>query len=131
MVFHRLDLDRADAGGIGKRCTRHAGENHRADDVHLRETALHPADKRQREGIDAPGDAGDVHEVAGEDEERHREQRKALDASDHALRGNDVGRDAIENEVEQRGNRHRYGDGHADEHQDEKGSDQKKHGLFP
>ena len=58
------------------------------------EPALHPADKRDGEGIDAARDAGDVHQVAGEDEEGHGEQREALDAGDHALGHDDVGRDA-------------------------------------
>ena len=91
VVLHRLDLDRADAGGIGDRRARHAGEDHRADDVHVGEAALHPADEREREVVDAVGDAGDVHQVAGEDEERHGEQREALDAGDHPLRGNRAG----------------------------------------
>ena len=90
VVLHGLDLDRAEAGGVGDRRAGHAREDHRADDVHLREPALHPADERDREAIDAAGDAGDVHEIAGEDEERHGEKREALDAGDHALGHDDV-----------------------------------------
>ena len=91
---HRLDLDGAEARGIGDRGAGHAGKDHRADDVDVAEAAAHPADQRDREIVDAAGDAGDVHQVAGEDEERHREQRKALDAGDHALRQRHVGRRA-------------------------------------
>ncbi|MGY4439628.1 hypothetical protein ACVW04_002410 [Bradyrhizobium sp. LM2.3] len=65
MVLHRLDLDGAEAGGIRDRGAGHAGEDHRADDVDVAETAAHPADQRNGELVDAPGDAGDVHEIAG------------------------------------------------------------------
>ncbi len=53
VVLHGLDLDRADAGGVGDRGARHAREDHRAEDVDLRQAALHPADERQREVVDA------------------------------------------------------------------------------
>ena len=43
VILHRLDLDGAEAGGIGDRGARHAGEDHRADDVDVREPAAHPA----------------------------------------------------------------------------------------
>ena len=102
VVLHRLDLDGAETGGVGDRRPRHAGEDHRADDVDVAEAALHPADERNREAVDATGHAGDVHQIAGQDEERHRQQRKALDAGDHALRQRDVGRDAGDEDVEQR-----------------------------
>ena len=42
---------------------------------------------------DAVGDAGVVHQAAGEDEERHCEQREAVDAVDHAVHHDD-GREA-------------------------------------
>jgi hypothetical protein len=38
---------------------------------------FHPADERQREVVDAVRDAGVVHQIAGEDEERHREQTES------------------------------------------------------
>ena len=131
VVLHRLDLDGADAGGVGERGAGHAGEDHRADDVHLRETALHPADEGDGEGVDAPGDAGDVHQVAGEDEEGDGEEREALDAGDHPLRHDDVGGDAGDEEVEAGGDEHGDGDRHADQHQDEEGADEEGHPLTP
>jgi hypothetical protein len=48
-----------------------------------------------------PGDAGDVHKVAGEDEERHRQQWKAFHAGDHALRNDDVGCAAVHQQIGQ------------------------------
>ena len=33
LVPHRLDLERADAAGIGHRRARHAGEDHAGEDV--------------------------------------------------------------------------------------------------
>ena len=130
MVLHGLDLDRADAGGIGQRRAGHAGEDHRADDVHLRQTALHPADQRDGEAVDAAGDAGDVHQVAGQDEERHGQQREAFHPGDHALRQDHVGRHVVDQQVEQRRHGHGDGDGDADDHQDEEGDDQQGHGVI-
>ena len=43
VVLHGLDLDGAEAGGIGDRRARHAGEDHRAHDVDVGEPAAHPA----------------------------------------------------------------------------------------
>ena len=85
VVLHRLDLDRAEAAGVGDRRARHPGEDHAAEHVDVAEAALEPADQRQREVVDAVGDAGRVHQVAGEDEERHGEQREAVDAADHPV----------------------------------------------
>ena len=120
VILHRLDLDRAEAGGVGDRGAGHAGEDHRADDVHVREPAAHPAGERHREIVDAVGDAGRIHQVAGQDEERHREQRETVDAAGHAVQDHEVRDAGDEVRVEQRraGQRdeHRHaGEQHRDE----------------
>ena len=61
----------------------------------------HPADQRHREAVDPSSDPGDVHEVAGENEERHGKQGETLHAGDHALGENHVGRDTRGQDVEQ------------------------------
>ena len=47
-------------------------------DRDLRQAARHPADRDHRNLQQAVGDAALVHQMAGEHEERHGEQRKAL-----------------------------------------------------
>ncbi len=115
VILHRLDLDRAETGGIRDRGARHAGEDHRADDVHVREPAAHPARERHREIVDAVGDAGRVHQVAGEDEERHREQRKRVDAACHAMQDHEVRQTCDEMRVDERRARERDENRHAGE----------------
>ena len=110
VLLHRLDLDRAEARGVGDRGAAHAGEDHRADHVDVAEPALQPAHQRQGEVVDAVGDAGVVHQVAGEDEERHRQQREAVDAADHAVDHHERRQVAADQDVDQRGAGH--GDGH-------------------
>ncbi len=130
VVLHGLDLDGAEAGRVGNGGARHAGEDHRADDVDVAEPALHPADEGHGEAIDAPGDAGNIHQVTGEDEERDGEQRKALDAGDHAVGKHHVRRDAGDENVEERCRRHGEGDGQSEQHQhDERAEKNQHHGT--
>ena len=110
VLLHRLDLDRAEPGGVGDRGAAHAGEDHRADDVDVAEPALHPADQSKREVVDAGRDAGVVHQVAGEDEERHGEQREAVDAAHHPVDDDEGRQVAREQDVGERSACH--GDGH-------------------
>jgi hypothetical protein len=120
LVVHRLDLDRAQARGVGDGSTRHAGEDHRADDVDMAQPAFEPADKRQCEIVNAIGDARVVHQVARHDEKRHGEQRKAVDAADHPVDDDERRQVAGEQDVHQRGAGHRDRDGNARRHHREK-----------
>ena len=129
VILHRLDFDGAEARGIRDRGAGHAGKDHRADDIDVAETAAHPAHQRDREFVDAPRHARDVHEVAGQDEERHGQQRKALDAGDHALRQRHVGRDAGDENIDQRRHRHGQRDRQAEQHQQQKSPKQQQHRL--
>jgi hypothetical protein len=119
VVAHRLDLDRAKARRIGDRRARHAGEDHRADDVDVTEAALHPSDQRQCEVVDAVGDPRVVHQVAGQDEERDREQREAVEPADHPVHDYHRRRAAGQQDVDERRARHRDGDRDPGHHQDE------------
>ena len=127
VILHRLDLDGAEARGIRDGGAGHAGKDHRADDIDVAEAAAHPAHKCYREFVDAPRHARDVHEVAGQNEERHGEQRKALDAGDHALRQRHVGRDAGDENIDQRRRRHRQRDRQAEQHQQQESPEQQQH----
>ena len=124
LILHRLDLDRAKPRRVGDRRTRHAGEDDRADDVHMPEAALEPSDQRQREVVDAVGDAGVIHEIAGHDEKRHREQRKTVDAADHAVNDDERRQIARHDDVDQHRPRHRDGHRHAGGHGREEGPEQ-------
>ncbi len=115
VVLHRLDFDGAETGGVRDRGAGHAGEDHRAEDVHMGETAAHPAAGRHREIIDAVGDPGRIHQIAGEDEERHRQQRKTVEAAGHAVQDHEVGNARDEVGVEQRRARQRDEHGNADQ----------------
>ena len=70
----RLDEDLALARGVGRRRARDAGEEDRQHDVDLREAAREVADQRARQRHQPVGDAADVHQVRGQQEERHRQQ---------------------------------------------------------
>ncbi|MOA02602.1 hypothetical protein D3C78_1220590 [compost metagenome] len=120
MVLHGLDFDGADTGGVGKRRAGHAGKDHRADDVDLCQAAFHPADERDREGVDTSRHPCRVHEITGKDEEGNGQKREALDTCNQALRRDDIRRDIVEHDVEQRGRGHGNGDRQADQHQQKK-----------
>jgi hypothetical protein len=68
----------------------------------VRKAAAHPAAGRDRKIVDAVGDACGVHQVAGEDEERHREQRKAVEPARHAMQDHEIGDAGDEVCIEQR-----------------------------
>jgi len=101
VILHRLDLDGAETGGVRDRGAGHAGKDHRAENVDMREPAAHPAAGRHRKIIDAVGDAGRIHQIAGEDEERHRQQRKAVEPARHAMQDHEVGNVRDEMRVKQ------------------------------
>ncbi|SPT39496.1 Uncharacterised protein [Achromobacter denitrificans] len=131
MVFHGLDFNGAQARRVGNRGARHAGEHHRADDVHLPQAAAHPAHQRHREVVDAAGDAGDVHQVARQDEKRHGQKRKRFNARDHALRHHHVGHAAGNQNEQQRRAHHGHRHRQAQDHQQQKRSNQNAHVLLP
>ena len=62
---------------------RHRSEQFRRRDGRHRQRAAHPADDRDHPGDDASGDAAAAHNLAGKHEERHREQRKIVEAAEH------------------------------------------------
>ena len=72
--------------GVGDRRARHRREQAGGDDDHVTQPALDVADHHQRHVDDAPRQAADVHHLAGEQEEGHREQRVAVGAVDQVLR---------------------------------------------
>ena len=90
-VRHRLDLERAESARVRHGGARRPGEEHARHDVGVAEPAAHPADAHLREGEDARGDARRVHDVAHQDEQRRREQRKRIDGLGDTLRDREIG----------------------------------------
>ena len=100
--------------GVGVRRGGEAAHQRRQQHVGLAEAADPVADQRVGEVEQAPGDAGVVHDRAGADEERHREQRERV-GDLHELLHEDAQRQAFaEDEERQRGD----GDGERDRHVD-------------
>ena len=85
MVFHGFDFNGAQACSVGNGRAAHARKHDRTHHVDVTETALEPAHQGQRIVVDAVGDARVVHQVARQNEEGHGQQRKAVDARDHAV----------------------------------------------
>ena len=65
-------------GRVGNAGARDAPHQGRKDDVHLGEASPHVADQHVGEIEQPARDAGAVHEVAGQDEHGHCQQRKIL-----------------------------------------------------
>ena len=75
--------------GVGGGRARQRGKHAGGEDGDVAEAALDMADQRQRDVDDAPGEPAAIHELAGQHEERHRHQRKAVGAVDDVL-GDDL-----------------------------------------
>src|SRR5690606_10995321 len=73
---------------IGNRGSGHAREHHARDDRHMREAAADVPDQRAGERQQQSRDAAGVHQHAGDEEERNREERERVDALDQRGREN-------------------------------------------
>ena len=71
-----------------------APKSSRRRDRRHRERAAHAADDRHDHGDDAPRDAALRHDLAGQHEERHGEQRKIVEAAEHVGLDGSVGTSA-------------------------------------
>ena len=93
----------------------------------MRQTAAHPAAGRHREIVDTVGDTGGIHQVSGQNEERHRQQRKAVEPSGHAVQDHEVRDMRDEVRVEQRRQRQRDEHRHAGEQYRNEDENQNRH----
>ena len=120
VVFHGLDLHRAQAGRISNGGAAHAGKNHRADHIDMAQSPFEPTHQGQRIVENPVGDAGIVHQVAGQNKEGHSQQRKAVNAADHAVDHHKGRRGVLPKQVDHGGPGH--GNGHRDaaRHQNKK-----------
>ena len=127
MVLHGLDLDGAETGGVRDRSAGHAGKDHRAENVDVGEAALHPAAGRYREIIDPVGDPRGIHQVAGQNKERHRKQRETVEPAGHAVQDHKIRNPGDEVGVKQRRERQRDEYGYAGQQRCEEDENQDRH----
>ena len=143
LLLHDLDLHGADAGGVGNGGAGHAGEHQGAQHVHVGHAAPEPAHQAVTEAEDIVGDGGGVHQVGGEDEQRHGhngavckdgfygflgdQMELARVAHDHISKAIALAQ-AVHQEVHGAGHDHAGGDGHTDDkheneerHEDDQG----------
>ncbi len=86
------------------------------EDVDLRQPAGHAADEGVGEAEDALGDAGLVHQVADEDEDRHGDEREGIQRIGHAL-ADQLDGEAVEQDI---------GDGRDQDRQDHRPAEQEE-----
>jgi hypothetical protein len=128
VILHGLDLDGAKTGSIGDGRARHTGKNHRAHDVDVGQAAAGPARNRHREVVDAVGDPGGIHQVAGQDEKGHGQQREAVHAARHAVQNHEVRNAGDEVGIDQGRGGKRDEDRQAGKQHQEKDEDDERHG---
>ena len=117
MVFHGLDFNGAKACRVGNGGTAHACEHNRAHHIDVAQAAFHPTHQCQCVVVNAVGNAGIVHEVAGQNKEGHGQQGKAVNARHHAVNHHKGGRALCPEQVDERGARHGNGNRNATTHQ--------------
>jgi hypothetical protein len=106
------------AGGVGDGRAGHAGHNHVRDDVHMPQAAADMTDQVLAELKQPAGHAAGIHQVAGKDEKRDRQQGEAGRAGIHPGRHHDqMLRFSEDDEKQGRRQTHRDGDRHANHHQ--------------
>ena len=104
-------------GRIGDGGAGDAAHQGRQRDRRLGKPPLHPPGQYGREPEQVVGDTGIVEEVAGEDEQRHREQREILRLGDRELDRNGRRQLRVLEKEQRAGNADREGDRHADQQQ--------------
>ena len=120
---HRRDQDRADREGGGDAGARYRREDHAGQDAGAGEAALDAADDGFGEIHQSGGDAADLHQVAGQDEERDGGQRVAVER-DEKLLGDQQQRQVGEaRDADHARQPDRDGDGNAEREQHEHGDE--------
>ena len=106
----------ADRNHGADRGVRHGAKQFRRRHSRHGKRPAYAADDRHHPVDDAIGDAAAAHDLAGQDEERHRQQRKVVEAAEH------IGLDDLQRHVSDEQNRRRRGQDQHDE--DRKAEDQ-------
>ena len=112
------------AGRVRGRRARDAGEEDRQHDVDLRQAAREMPDQVARQPHQPIGDAADVHQVGGQQEERHREQDERVVGVEGLLHEHHRRQPRLDEQDRQAGEPERERDRHAQDHQDEEHAEQ-------
>ena len=126
----RLDEDLALARRVGRGRPGDAGEEHRQQHIDLRQRAGEVADHRPRQGDQTVGDAADVHQVGGQQEERHREQDERVVGLERRVEDDHRRQPRLDEQHGQAGEPQRERHRHAQDHQEEERAEQphRRHG---
>ncbi|KAG0927948.1 hypothetical protein G6F31_017874 [Rhizopus arrhizus] len=127
---HGRDQDRAHGERRGHAGTGNRREDHAGQDAGAGQAALDATDHALGEFDHAFGNAAGFHQVAGQDKKRHGQQWERLHARDHALRDHHVRHAARDQNEQQRRARHGHRHRQAQDHQQQKGSNQCAHVLL-
>jgi hypothetical protein len=121
LLLHGGEEGGADGRRIGDSRSAHARHDEVGDDGHLRKAAAPVPDHGERPIDQAPRHAAAVHDLSGEDEHRHGNQRGRIDAGMHGQRhDHGVSRAVgLEEDAERRAEDHGETDVQADDHQRE------------
>ena len=120
---HHADDDPADADGVGDRRAGHAGEDDVRHDVDVPEAAAKASHEHEAELQQPVGEAAGVHQVGGEDEQRHRQQHVAVEEAVQDLLGRGAEIEPGEEQVEDRRADHRQADRQAERRQHDQHDD--------
>ena len=120
---HHVDADAAGAGQIGDRRAGHAGEDDALRDIDVTEAALEAADQHVAEPQQVVRHLADVHQLGGEQEQRHREQHIAVVEAVQDLLGGRSHVQPGQQQVQDRGGDHRIADRQSEQAQPKDGVD--------
>ena len=123
VLRHHVDADLAGAGEIGNRGAGHAREDDALHDIDVAEAALEAADQHVAERQQVIGHLAEVHQLGGEQEQRHGEQHVAVHETVQNLlrRRSDI--EPREQQVENRSSDHRIADRQSEKAQPDDGVD--------
>ncbi len=107
---HHADDDPADADGVGNGGAGHSREDDVRHDIDVTEAAAKPADKHKTEFQKPIGEASAVHQIRGEDEQRHRQQNVAVEQTVQDLLAGGPKVEARDEQIEHRRADHRQAD---------------------
>ena len=125
---HHLDRDLADARGIGNGRARHAGKDQADQDIDLRQATAEAADNRLAEVEQPVADGAFIHDIGGDDEQRHCQDDEAVvDALDDLL-GGETQVLPGDRQIDDGGDDHRMRDRRADGGQTEQRDQAKREG---
>jgi hypothetical protein len=94
----------------------------------MAQSALPVAAQRVSEGVEAVGDGTGVHQVAGQNEERHGQDWEAVDSGYHLLDG-DQRWNALDDKIDRCRPTNGDEDRRADQHQGRERKEQQRHGV--